>query len=73
MILFLRNVFADVFYKNVDRCYVDESNSCNDATPSESRPGWVWSCEACGIEVKLDEISTTEKNGKAGYPDANLF
>ena len=45
MILFPRNV--DVFYTNVDRCYVDKSNSCKDAASSESSPGWVWSCEAC--------------------------
>ena len=56
---------------------MDESNSCNDATPSESRPGWVWSCEACDthrdkIKVVQDEVST-EKNGKTGYPDANMF
>ena len=36
-----------MFYTNVDRCYVDKLNTCKDAAPSESSPGWVWSCEAC--------------------------
>ena len=77
MIYVPRSVFADEFYTNVDRCYVDESNTCNDATPSESRPGWVWSCEACDthrdkIKVVQDEVST-EKNGRTGYPDASMF
>ena len=42
----------------LDRCYVDKSNTCQDATPSKSRPGWVWSCKACD----------TQKNGKIGNP-----
>ena len=57
-----KKVFAKVFYRNVDRCYVDKSNTCQDATPSKSRPGWFWSCEACDTHRK-----------KRGHPYTNLF
>ena len=41
-----------MFHTNVDRCYVDDSNTCQDEKPSKSRPGWVWSCEACTHQKK---------------------
>ena len=56
-----KKVFAEVFYRNVCRCYVDKSNTCQDATPSKSRPGWVWSCEACDTHRK-----------KTGHPTQNI-
>ena len=67
-------VSADVFYTNVDRCYVDKSNTCKDATPSNSRPGWVWSCEACTHQKKkspeslekTESSESSENNGKTG-------
>ena len=32
---------------------MDKSNTCKDETPSKSRPGWVWSCEACDSELAV--------------------
>ena len=67
-----------LFKKNVDRCYVDKSNTCKDETPSKARPGWVWSCEACYTHQKkkssessesseeAESSESTEKNGKTG-------
>ena len=43
---------------------MDESNSCNDATPSESRPGWVWSCEACETVLTSDSEPSDITHGK---------
>ena len=42
-----------MYFTNEDRCYVDKSNTCKDETPSKSRPGWVWSCEACDSELAV--------------------
>ena len=57
-ILFPKKFLQNFFYRNVNRWYVDKLNTCQDAKPSISRPGWFWSCEACD----------TPKNGRAGYP-----
>ena len=66
------------------RCYVDKSNTCKDETPSKSRPGWVWSCEACDSELAVSselrksepesselresELESQEENRKTGHP-----
>ena len=53
-----------MFNANVGRCYVDKSNTCKDATPSTSRPGWVWSCEACDTHGKKKEEGCTKRKRK---------
>ena len=44
---------------------MDKSNTCKDETPSQSRPGWVWSCEACEQEFS-QEVAERESSEETG-------
>ena len=46
---------------------MDKSNTCKDETPSQSRPGWVWSCEACNTQEEFSlEVADRESSEETG-------
>ena len=53
---------------NVSRCYVHESNTCEDATPSKWT-GWIWSCKACDTHWKKRTTTTTTWPQTTTWPE----
>ena len=46
---------------------MDKSNTCKDETLSQSRPGWVWSCEACDTQGEFSlEVAERESSEETG-------